>query len=135
MCCRNGSELIPCQQRTIIVPRRAAPTPQMTRASARFLLSLDLRSFIPSCLPLFLSSFYYTPIIFIFVISFIPAGARVVQTSRPALGRSQPPTQWVPGVKRPGRGADHPPSSSVEVKERVELYLYSPSGPSWPVLG
>jgi len=36
---------------------------------------------------------------------------------------------------RPGRGADHPPSSSVEVKERVELYLYSPSGPSWPVIG
>ena len=33
------------------------------------------------------------------------------------------------------RGADHPPSSSAEVKERVELYLYSPSGPSWPVLG
>ena len=25
-----------------------------------------------------------------------------------------------------GRGADHPPSSSAEVKERVELYLYSP---------
>jgi hypothetical protein len=24
--------------------------------------------------------------------------------------------------------------SSAEVKERVELYLYSPSGPSWPVL-
>jgi hypothetical protein len=29
-------------------------------------------------------------------------------------------------VKRPKRGADHPPSSSAEVKERVELYLYSP---------
>jgi len=29
---------------------------------------------------------------------------------------------------------DHPPPSSVEVKERVELYLYSPSGPSRPVL-
>jgi hypothetical protein len=28
-----------------------------------------------------------------------------------------------------------PPLSSAEVKERVELYLYSPSGPSWPVLG
>jgi hypothetical protein len=28
-----------------------------------------------------------------------------------------------------------PPPSSAEVKERVELYLYSPSGPSWPVLG
>ena len=41
----------------------------------------------------------------------------------------------LPGVKRPGRGVDHPPPSSTEVKERVELYLYSPSGPSWPVLG
>jgi len=40
-----------------------------------------------------------------------------------------------PGVKRPGRGVDHPPQSSAEVKERVELYLYSTSGPSWPVLG
>ena len=40
-----------------------------------------------------------------------------------------------PGVKRPGRGVDHPPPSSARVKERVELYLYSPSGPSWPVLG
>ena len=40
-----------------------------------------------------------------------------------------------PGVKRPGRGVDHPPTSSAEVKERVELYLYSPSVPSWPVLG
>jgi hypothetical protein len=38
------------------------------------------------------------------------------------------------GVKRPGRGVDHRPSSA-EVKERVQLYLYSPSGPSWPVLG
>ena len=39
-----------------------------------------------------------------------------------------------PGVQRPGSGSDHPPTSSVEVKQRVELYLYSPSGPSWPVL-
>jgi hypothetical protein len=38
-------------------------------------------------------------------------------------------------AKRPGRRIDHPPPSSAEVKERVELYLYSPSGPSWPVLG
>jgi hypothetical protein len=29
----------------------------------------------------------------------------------------------------------NPPSSSARVKERVELYLYSPSGPSWPVIG
>ena len=40
-----------------------------------------------------------------------------------------------PGVKRSGRGVNHPPPSSAEVKERVELYLYSLSGPSWPVLG
>jgi hypothetical protein len=38
-------------------------------------------------------------------------------------------------VKWPGRGVDRPSPSSAEVKERVELYLYSPSGPSWPVLG
>jgi hypothetical protein len=40
-----------------------------------------------------------------------------------------------PGVERPGCGVDHPPSSSAEVKERVELYLYSKFGTSWPVLG
>jgi hypothetical protein len=40
-----------------------------------------------------------------------------------------------PGLKRPGRGVDHPPTSSARVKERVELHLYSSSGPSWPVLG
>jgi hypothetical protein len=38
-------------------------------------------------------------------------------------------------VSFPGRGVDHPSPSSAEVKERVELYLYSPSGPSWPVPG
>ena len=40
-----------------------------------------------------------------------------------------------PGVKRPGRGADHPPTSSAEVEGRVELYICSPFGSSWPVLG
>jgi hypothetical protein len=35
----------------------------------------------------------------------------------------------------PERGVDHPPPFSGEVKERVQLYLYSPHGPSWPVLG
>jgi len=39
------------------------------------------------------------------------------------------------GVKQPERGVGHPLPSSDEVKERVELYIYSPSGPSWPVLG
>jgi hypothetical protein len=44
-------------------------------------------------------------------------------------------TESFPGVRRTGRGIDHPPASSAEVKKRVELYLYSPSGPSWPVRG
>jgi hypothetical protein len=30
-----------------------------------------------------------------------------------------------PVVKRPGRGVDHLPSSIAEVKEGVELYIYS----------
>ena len=66
-------------------------------------------------------------------------GRDIPHPSRPALGPSQPPIQWVPGlfpgVKRPGRGVDHPPPSSVEVEGTVELHLCSPSGPSWPVLG
>jgi len=40
-----------------------------------------------------------------------------------------------PGVKRPGRGVDHPFPSSAEFKERVELYLSFPSGSSWPGTG
>jgi hypothetical protein len=52
--------------------------------------------------------------------------------SRLLLGPTQPPKQWtlgtlIPGVKRPGRQADHSPSSSAEVKEWVELYLHSPN--------
>jgi len=35
-----------------------------------------------------------------------------------------------PEVKRSGRGVVHPPPFSAEIKERVRLYLYSPSGPS-----
>ena len=52
--------------------------------------------------------------------------------SRLALGAH--PTSYTMGtrsfleVKRPGRGIDQPPPSSAKVKERVELYLYSPSG-------
>ena len=39
------------------------------------------------------------------------------------------------GVKRTGHGVDHPPPSSAEVKETVELYLYSASESSWTVPG
>jgi hypothetical protein len=41
----------------------------------------------------------------------------------------------LPGVNRPGLGVNHPPPSGVEVKERVKLYSYSPSGLSWLVIG
>ena len=55
-----------------------------------------------------------------------------------ALEPGQPPVNgyWAPfqGVKRPGCGVDHPPPTSVEVKERVVIPLLLP-GPSWPVLG
>jgi len=44
-------------------------------------------------------------------------------------------TRSFPGVKWPRRGVDHPPLSMAEVKERVALYLYSSSVPSWHVLG
>ena len=39
------------------------------------------------------------------------------------------------GVKRPGCGVNYPPPSSAKVEGRVELYICSLSGPSWPVLG
>jgi hypothetical protein len=39
------------------------------------------------------------------------------------------------GGKVAGAWLDYPPLSSAEIKERVELYLYSPSGLLWHVLG
>jgi len=52
-------------------------------------------------------------------------------------GPNQPTTWWVLGLsrrqRRPGCD-DHPPPSSAEVEGRVKLYIYSPSGPLWPVL-
>jgi hypothetical protein len=69
----------------------------------------------------------------------IPLGARF---SAPVQnGPGVQPTSYTmgnvsfPEVKRPGRSIDQPPPSSAEVKERVELYLYYISGPSWFVLG
>jgi len=51
-------------------------------------------------------------------------------TSSCAMG-----TGSFPGVKRPGRGVNHPTPSRAEVKERVELCLYFHSGSSWSVPG
>ena len=44
-------------------------------------------------------------------------------------------TRSSPLVERLGLVVDQPPLSRVEVKERVELYDYSPSGPSGTVSG
>ena len=69
----------------------------------------------------------------------IPVGARF---SAPAhTGPAVYPASYTmgtvsfPDIKRPGRGVDHPPPSSAEVKERLEVYLYSTSEPSCPVIG
>jgi len=68
----------------------------------------------------------------------ILAGARFSAPAQTGPGAYPPNytmgTGSYPGVKWPGRGVDHPPSSSAEVKERVKLYIYPSSGPSWPVV-
>ena len=58
-----------------------------------------------------------------------------VQTGPKTHPASYTMTGLSPGVKRPVRDVDHPPPSSAEIKERVGRYIYSPFGPSWPVVG
>jgi hypothetical protein len=54
-------------------------------------------------------------------------------SSRPALGPAS--CTMGTGGKTAGSWRWPPTPSSAEVEEIVELCLYSPSGPSWPVLG
>jgi hypothetical protein len=69
-----------------------------------------------------------------------PGGSEVCHT-RPCRSWGPPSLLYngyrafYPEVKRPGRGIDHSFPSNAKVKERVELYLYSTSGPRWPILG
>jgi hypothetical protein len=50
-------------------------------------------------------------------------------SSRPVLEPTQPPIPWItralfPGIKRPRREGDHPPPTTAEVKEYMELYIH-----------
>jgi hypothetical protein len=59
----------------------------------------------------------------------VPLGSRIFlfsTSSIPALGFTQPPIQWVPGVKRPGCEADRSPPTSVEVKK---MWIYTSTPP------
>jgi hypothetical protein len=55
------------------------------------------------------------------------AGGRfILFSSRPAVGPTRPPIEWVPGVKQPEHEADHLLPCSAEIKECVDLYRHSP---------
>jgi hypothetical protein len=63
----------------------------------------------------------------------VPIGSIILfyTSSRPALGPTQSPIQWVPGalspgVKRPGREADRSPPANAEVK-KMWIYTSTPS--------
>jgi len=69
----------------------------------------------------------------------IPVGGEIFRTC-PDRPRGPPSFLYngyrvFPGGKAVGAWRWSSTTSSAEVKERVELYLYSPSGPSWAVLG
>jgi hypothetical protein len=61
----------------------------------------------------------------------------LASVSRPALGPTQPPVQWVPGVLSPGVKRSQGmtltthPQSSAAVNNEYELYVLSPLAPLW----
>jgi hypothetical protein len=70
-----------------------------------------------------------------FVSRCFPGGDDIFLT-RP--DRPRGPTMSIgsfPRVKRPGRGVDHTIPPSAEVKETMEVHIYSTCGSSWSVLG
>ena len=69
----------------------------------------------------------------------IPLVARFFAPVQTSPGAHPIYREWIPGyfpeVNWPGRRLNHSSLSSSKVKEIVELYLYSPSRSSWPVIG
>jgi len=72
------------------------------------------------------------PYIYIYICDI--SSLRVNGPSEPGRLRDVCVCQWVKELKQLGRGVDYPPKPRAKVKERVELYLYSPFGSSWPLL-
>ena len=68
-----------------------------------------------------------------------PGWDEIFRPSRPALGPTQPPVKWVPGLPggkvRPGRAADHSPTSSAVVMEEYSYNSTHPLGHTGPVTG
>jgi len=68
----------------------------------------------------------------------IPFGTKISAPKQTGSGAQPTPFSMVTGsfqgLKRPGRGVDHPTSSRVEVKEKLGLYLYFALRTSRPVL-
>jgi hypothetical protein len=62
--------------------------------------------------------------------SFLYPSRQDLETNHTSYAMS---TESFLGVKRPGRGVNHLSIPTFEIKERVELYIYSPPGPSCPV--
>jgi hypothetical protein len=69
----------------------------------------------------------------------IRVGARFSAPVQTGPGPNKLPIRWVPGLFPGDKAAEawrQPPTpSSAVVKVRVELYVYSPSGRPWPILG
>jgi hypothetical protein len=67
-----------------------------------------------------------------------PGGGEIFRT-RPDRPWAHPAsctmgTGYFPGVKRPGRGADHPQPSSAEVENEKSYTSTPPVGPWWSVI-
>jgi len=110
--------LFPCPQRTVspVPPRLGCQFKRkyfFTRTGLCWIFSVSI------------FTVEFSLIDFLFVISHFSI------TSRPALGPTQSPIQWVTGalslgVKQLGHEADHSLPPSVKVKQCIELYLHSP---------